>query len=181
MPEGDDPVHELRDFVTFLGSLWGVLAGVSVAFPLSNALTEVIPLGRVADDPTGAFAEISPNVVSVVSTISVLFAVFFLFGRRVELSDPGQRLRNRRQALTSFAAGIVLLAAYVGLYEVKIDKAYEDWGWQSDDSANLLVEIPLMLLYAGFFTCLTAAFVLLALNEYAVKTSRQSVNSSAPS
>lgn len=169
MSRAGDPVGELRDFITFLGSLWGVLASVSVAFPLSNALTEVIPLSRVTDDPTGAFGRISPATVSVVSTISVLFAILFLFGKRVELAEQGQRERNRRQAVRFFVAGILLLAGYVALYETKLDKAYEDWGWQSDDSAHLLLDIPMMLLYAGFFVSLTSAFVLLALNEYATK------------
>ncbi len=44
MTAGQPFLEELRDFLAFLRSLWGLLAGISVLFPLSNVLFSVIPL-----------------------------------------------------------------------------------------------------------------------------------------
>lgn len=35
---------ELRDFLQFLKSLWGLLAGIAMLFPLANALIAVVPI-----------------------------------------------------------------------------------------------------------------------------------------
>ena len=159
-----DPVSELQSFLVFLGSMWGALAGLSVVFPLSNVLADVIPLSSVNAD--GAFVRISPAVVTAVSTISVLFSILWLFGTRQDIADSNDVKSIRKGALISFALGLVLLVAYLGLYELKLDQAYSSWGWESDDTRHMLVEIPLMALYSGFFVLLTRAFVLLGLIEF---------------
>ena len=51
--KGAEFIKTLREFIAFLQSLWGILAGISVFFPLSNALTKTIPLGYI-EDPIGA-------------------------------------------------------------------------------------------------------------------------------
>ena len=43
MAAGQTFLQELRDFLQFLGSLWGVLAAAAVLFPLSNTFFAVIP------------------------------------------------------------------------------------------------------------------------------------------
>lgn len=162
-----DPVSELQSFLAFLGSMWGALAGLSVVFPLSNVLADVIPLSSINAD--GAFARISPAVVTTVSTISVLFSILWLFGTRQDIADSSNVTIIRKRAVISFVLGLVLLAGYLGLYELKLDQAYSSWGWETDDLGHMLVEIPLMALYAGFFVLLTTAFVLLGLIEFYAK------------
>lgn len=162
--DSDDPIAEFRDFVAFLSSLWGSLAGLSVVFPLSNVLANVIPLASSEDD--GAFVRLSPAVVTTVSTISVLFSILWLFGQRRELTTTAVIRQQRRAALVSFIAGLGLLAVYLVVYDVKLEHAYSSWGWESDATGHLLVEVPLMAAYAGFFVLLTRGFVLLGLNEF---------------
>ena len=36
--QGTTVLKEFKDFTTFLQNLWGILAGVSVLFPLSNKI-----------------------------------------------------------------------------------------------------------------------------------------------
>ena len=160
---GNTAIKELRSFLTFLGSVWGLLAAVSVLFPLSNVLSAVIPLETAANG--GAFWEISPGAVTTVSMISAAFCILLIYSRRRELASTQQVAGTRRTALWSFAGGLALLGVYLVLYELKAD-AYDLVGWQSDDSRHVFVEVPLMATYAGCFTLLTRGFTLLALIEY---------------
>ena len=159
---GNTAIKELRSFLTFLGSVWGLLAAVSVLFPLSNVLSAVIPLETAANG--GAFWEISPGAVTTVSMISATFCILLIYSRRRELASTQQVAGTRRTALWSFAGGLALLGVYLVLYELKAD-AYDLVGWQSDDSRHVFVEVPLMATYAGCFTLLTRGFTLLALIE----------------
>jgi|LGOV01.1.fsa_nt_gb hypothetical protein len=52
-------IKTLREFIAFLQSLWGILAGISIFFPLSNDLIKLIPLRRLHDDPAGALGYLS--------------------------------------------------------------------------------------------------------------------------
>src|SRR3990172_3902126 len=79
--DGDRPgrtaLAELREFLAFLRSLWGILAGVTVVFPISNLLTAVLPL------LTG-----SERLSTVLATLFSLFAIFVVFAlRHVDLND----------------------------------------------------------------------------------------------
>lgn len=155
---GQSFLQEFRTFLKFLQSLWGMLTGISIFFPLSNILARVIPLQSGGDG--GAFFFLSPALVTTVTTLVTLFVVFLTFSRRRELSGM------RRKALSSFLFGIVLLAFYVGLYYSKAYYAFAAWGWESEDPRHLLVEIPLSVAYAAFFALTTRAFTLLGLLEF---------------
>ena len=63
MAKGKEFLQELREFLAFLASLWGLLAAVSVFFPLSNLLTKVVPLG----DQDKPFHNVSPGLVALLS------------------------------------------------------------------------------------------------------------------
>jgi ketopantoate reductase len=54
-------LEELTEFLTFLQNLWGILAGLSVFFPLSNILLRVIPLGAYGTND-GVFNQLTPNL-----------------------------------------------------------------------------------------------------------------------
>ena len=73
---------DFKRFVEFLQGLWGILAGISTLFPLSNTFLKVVPL---ASWPEGGFAYFSPGVVSAVATLICLFVILWTFGQRQRL------------------------------------------------------------------------------------------------
>ena len=154
---GQGFLDEFRAFLSFLSSLWGILTGISVFFPLSNLLVSVIPLQSIDDD--GAFVRITPVFVTVVSTLVTLFIILWTFSNRVEL------LKMKRSAAVSFALGMLALGFYMILYEYKLF-AYDLWEWESEDPRHIFVEIPLLIGYTVFFASTTRAFMLLGLLEY---------------
>jgi len=155
--KGEGFLEEFKAFLSFLKNVWGLLAGISVFFPLSNVFTSVIPLQSIFDD--GAFVRLTPAFVTGVSTLVTLFIVLWTFSSRSEI----KRIKHR--AIVSFLVGIASLILYMIIYELKLS-AYELWGWESEDSYHFLAEIPLLLSYAVFFALMTRAFMLLGLLEY---------------
>jgi hypothetical protein len=163
--QGAGFLRELTAFLEFLRHLWGVLAGVSVLFPLSNTLVRVIPLGSYHVG-TGVFDQIAPPVITALSTVVTLFVVLTTFaGRRRARGARGRRAALRR-AWWSFGAGLAALLGYLALHQVYAMSAWDPWGWGSGDPRKLLAEVPLTLLYAAFFALLTRAFMLLGLLEF---------------
>ena len=159
MAKGQAVLDELREFLAFLASLWGILAAVSVFFPLSNLLTEVVPLGDL-DKP---FHDLSPALVAVLTTLTCIFLTFATFGRRVEFADGPRRKKYARSARLSFPAALILLAFYVllphSLYETLISG-------RGTAGGVALYDGLLAALYITSFALITRAFLLLAMLEY---------------
>ena len=155
---------ELREFVAFLGNLWGILAGISVFFPLSNVLVKVIPLGRYGDDG-GVYDHLSPPLVTAIATLVTLFVILSTFARRSAFkTDRAGRIERR--ARLSFAAGVLALTAYLVIHTVYAQYAWSEWGWGSGDPRKLLAEVPLLATYCAWFSLITRAFLLLAMKEF---------------
>ncbi len=137
----DKALAELREFLGFLGSLWGILAGVTVFFPLSNMLFIVLPILPGAE-----------RLSTVLATLFSLFAIFFVFVLRnadFSYESEGQDIASFVVgAIISLACGIIVLVAYSYIY------------------LNPLASGLDPVLYAGVFGFFTAAFTLLALAEY---------------
>lgn len=160
MGKGQEFLAELREFLRFLASLWGILAAVSVFFPLSNLLTEVVPLGTSGKP----FQNLSPSLVAVLTTLTCIFLTFATFGRRVQFADAPRRKQYARSARLSFPVALVLLALYVllpsSLYQVLITD-------RPDSAAGVALYDGLFaVLYIASFALITRAFLLLALLEY---------------
>ncbi len=157
-------LNELKDFIAFLQGLWGILAGISVLFPLSNVLIEVIPLGQKLDTPT--FEYISPKLVTVVTTLIALFIILWTFGRRHDFKAQKKRGQIRQQAMLSFAFGLLALiiyfVAFYGIYTL----FYAPLDIWSGDPRRLIGDIVLMLSYSAFFSLITRAFMLLGMIEF---------------
>jgi len=66
-----DLVADLRRFMRFLASIYGILAGISTLFPLSNYLFRAIPL------PSGM-----ELLYTTIAMIMSVFSIFFLFVAR---------------------------------------------------------------------------------------------------
>jgi len=149
--DGDRPgtttLAELREFLAFLRSLWGILAGVTVVFPISNLLTAVLPL-----------LPGSESLSTVLATLFSLFAIFVVFVlRHADLNGDygdGECGLLIVASIWTFVGGAGALVVY--LY-VRLEPL----------AAGL---VP--VLYATVFGLFAAAFTLLALVEYTQENAR---------
>jgi hypothetical protein len=156
-------LREFREFITFLRTLWGLLAGISVFFPLSSVFLKVIPLE--AYGANGVFNILSPPLITVVATVVTLFVVLSTFGRRDEFRGLGGR-NARRQAWISMGVSMAALMTYMTIHQIYDEYAYSVFGIGSDDPRKLFFEIPLLVAYTAFFSLLTRAFMLLGMAEF---------------
>lgn len=157
-------IKEFKDFLGFLQNLWSILAAVSVLFPLSNVLAQIIPLARWEE---GGFAYLSPQLVTAISTVASLFIILWTFGQRQQFADQGKRRSIQKQAGISFALGFGSLIIYlVGHYAVANGFYWDVLQWTSDDIRRILGDIVLLFTYSAFFALVTRAFMLLAMIEY---------------
>ncbi len=164
-------LKEFKDFMTFLQSLWGTFAGISVLFPLSNTLASLIPLRYIHDDPPGALEFITPGLVTAFSTLVTLFVVLWTFGQRHEFKTGGEGHGMQRRAWLSFAGGLLGLFVYVFVYFGIYVIVYERWGIWGGDPRRLIGDVLLLLSYSAFFAMVTRAFMLLGMREYFGKRS----------
>ncbi|HUH96082.1 MAG TPA: hypothetical protein VLZ89_01910 [Anaerolineales bacterium] len=164
--QGSAFLSEFKDFVKFLQSLWGILAGVSVFFPLSNILIKAVPLASLQDDPPGALEFLSPALITALATVGTLFIVLQTFRQRAQLRT--RRLRNaiEHQTWTAFGIGIVSLLFYLAVYFGIYSVLYAPFGIWSGDPRRLIGDFALLIFYGIFFSQITRAFVLLGMVEY---------------
>jgi hypothetical protein len=109
---GQNYLKELREFLRFLRSLWGMLAAISALFPLSNAFIQVIPLiktNHMGGIGSGGLWFIPPPLVTTFTTLSALFIILYTFEQRDTFKNLEKRPLIRRQALVSFAFGLLAL------------------------------------------------------------------------
>lgn len=166
-------LDELKNFLAFLKRLWGILAGISVFFPLSNVLLQVIPLGQYGVDD-GVFNILSPSLITTVAMVAALFVVLVTYASRAQLRQPKRRRAVLRSSWLSLGVGFLSLVAYLVLHQIYREYAWEPWGWGSDDPRKLIAEVPLLITYAIFFSSLTRAFMMLGILEFfGSKSARQ--------
>jgi len=159
-------IGEFQDFFKFLQSLWGILAGISVFFPLSNILLKAIPLGYMQDEPPGALEFLSPTLITTLVTISTLFIILQTFRQRNNLRTRRQQNSIQRQAWIAFGLGILALLLYLIVYFGIYTLFYAPLGIWGGDPRRLIGDILLLLFYGAFFSLFTRAFVLLGMIEY---------------
>lgn len=161
---GSAYLKKIKEFFTFVSTLWGILGGISALFPLSNFLMKGgIPL-KMWDDK-GGLAFLHPDLVSIVATLVAIFTIFWIYGQRDSLARKTGR--TRRAAGFCFAFGLVTLFLYMVVYTLmENDFHYVVMGWTSDDPRRVLFDLVLLALYSAFFGLMTRAFMLLAAAEY---------------
>lgn len=164
MAAGQSFLDELRDFLAFLSSLWGLLAGISVLFPLSNVLVSIIPI----DGGGQPFQDLDPAIVTTLTTLTCIFITFATFGRRNQFTDPERRRRYSWAARLSFGAALVALAFYTLTYH----DLYKDL--VTHDGQNSLYDGLYAALYLVSFVLITRAFLVLAMLEYFPEPSNES-------
>jgi len=157
-------LKEFKDFIAFLQNLWGILAGISVLFPLSNAFLKIIPLKILNED--GVLVFFSPHLFTTIATLVSLFLILWTFSQRNKVKSSKGRTRTRRQAWFSFGVGISSLVIYIVIYFLISNIAYDVLGWESDDVRRLFGEAVLLIFYCSFFSLMTRAFMLLGMIEF---------------
>ncbi len=160
-----DYIEELRAFLAFLKNLWGLLAGTSIFFPLSNVLLRAIPLSAYGEED-GVFDQISPFLITTLATVVTLFVVLVTFSGRDDFREPAKSRRVRRAAWLSFGISILSLFGYLIIHQFYREYGWASWGWGSGDPRKLIAEIPLLVTYIIFFSLLTRAFMLLGMIEF---------------
>jgi hypothetical protein len=162
--QGNGFIEEFKSFLSFLQNLWGMLAGVSVLFPLSNALAKVIPLEPW---PEGGFMFFAPQLVTTVTTICSLFIITITFGQRHKSRSQEKKYSVQWQAPISFGIGSISMVIYLITYfAARNNFFYGALGWESDDLRWAIGDIVLLFSYSALFTFFTRAFVLLGMTEY---------------
>jgi hypothetical protein len=161
---GTEFLKEFGQFITFLSNLWGLLAGISVFFPLSSAFIQVIPMKAYGDD-AGVFNILSPPFITTVATIVTLFVILSTFGRRDSFNGPGKN-GARYQAWVSMGISMTALITYMTAHQIYGEYAWSVFGMGSDDPRKLFFEVPLLFTYTAFFSLLTRAFMLLGIAEF---------------
>ncbi len=156
-------LEDFKRFVAFLQSLWGILAGISMFFPLSNSLAQVVPL---ASWDQGGLAYFSPQLVTMAATLVCLFVLLWTFGQRYQFAKQKRRLIYRR-AWRTFIPGFIALMFYITLhYAIKENMYFVVLGWESDDLRRMLGDVVLLIAYSAFFAMITRDFVLRVLVEF---------------
>lgn len=163
---GSSFLEELREFLEFLRSLWGLLTGFSIFFPLSNVFLRLIPMGRLHDDPPGALGYLSEDLVTSVATLTVLFVVFSTFGSRDAVRQVPSRRFVQRSARRSFFMGWTALLGYLFIYYGVYPLFYEPFSVFQGDPRWLIGDFSLLIFYSAFFSLITRAFMLLGMMEY---------------
>lgn len=162
--QGATFIKELKDFIAFLQNLWGVLAGISVLFPLSDAFFKIIPLESFEED--GFLVFFPRELFTAVATLVSLFLILRTFGQRGKFKSLEERPGIGRGASLSFVVGLSALVVYLVLYFFLSNSAYDVLGWEGGDSVRLVGEVILLLFYSGLFALVTRAFVLLGMVEF---------------
>jgi hypothetical protein len=160
-----DFVEELQAYVTFLGSLWGILGSISVLFPLSNTFFRILPIAPPAETPWLGPKLLDPPLISAFATLACLYVIFYSFGQRTELQG-GNRTGIQSRASRSFGIGILSVFLYLADFYVVPNFVQEGALIPPTDPVLFVYDLTLVVFYSGFFVFLTRAFVLLGLLEY---------------
>jgi hypothetical protein len=162
---GSGYLGELRQFMSFLKNLWGILAAISVFFPLSSKFLNAIPLLPYGTEG-GVFDQLTPDLITTVATVVALFVILVTFAARRQFRNPKRRRGMLRRAWISFGAGILSLLLYLAIHQAYREYAWEPWGLGSGDPCKLFVEIPLLIAYVFLYSLLTRVFMLLGMVEF---------------
>ncbi len=159
-------IDQFTDFLKFLQTLWGILAGISVFFPLSNVLIKIIPMNNIYDDPPGGLAYLDPALITALSTVATLFVILLTFRQRDSLRTRKQQSTIQQQAWIAFAVGFLGLLLYLVVYFGIYTAFYDPLGIMGGDPRRLIGDFLLLVFYGAFFAMITRAFVLLGMLEF---------------
>ena len=153
-----DYITNLTALFKFLGSIWGLLAGVSVLFPLSNVLFKVLPLTQRTQESPRGLALLPTQLVTTIASVLTLFVLLQTVASR-------DLITSNSRATVQISAGVCFLFAMEFL--VLYLRTYYRPSPQKQRPYNILYSDFLQLFtYALLFAMLTLAFTVLAYKEY---------------
>lgn len=156
--------QEFLDFITIRTAFGGLLAVWTVFLPLLNNSFQVLPLKEYGVD-NGVFDILTPTWITVITTTITLVALLSIFAMRASFCGFGKR-DARRKALISISISIAMLALYTVAHQIYQEYAYFSLGVVHHSLQQLYFEVPLLILYATFFSHLTQTSMLLAIIRF---------------
>ncbi len=177
MVEPHDEAGATRKFIHFLTNIWGVLAVLSPALPwITSKFSEAVPTSHsnIQDFLEGrsGLTFVPTNVMQLIATAMAIYFVLATWVGRAEVVKKWRAQLHRRSYLL-LCAGVAAIFFYWGLW--LLAPALANQGLRSgrfehsllyERSAQVLNDLPLVGLYVSAFTCITRAFMHLALVEY---------------
>jgi hypothetical protein len=161
---GEKFVKNISIFASFLGSFWGGLAVVSVAFPLLNSLARIIPENPASEG--GVLVWFSPELFTAIASITCFSIIVVIFELRNGFNLHLNRDRLHQLSLFSFGFGVGSILFYLLFYYFLSSNANIKLGWSEYDFRRLLGEAVLLILYSGGFGMITRGLILLGTDEY---------------
>lgn len=149
-------VSDLKAFLKYLASLWGLLSLFSAFFPLINYFAKLIRL------PSSY-----PDVSILLSTLGSVFVVFFQFTNRKETAKT-----NVKENGFGYAVALTLVYVLLPILPSVPPEIYAGW-YLSTPWLRFLIEIVIWLwlliepaLYIIVFYSFTRLFSILAVKEW---------------
>ncbi len=148
-------MENLKDFINYITSVWGLLAGLTAVFPTADVILKVIPL------PVDAYEKSTASIAIPITTLVALYIVFYSFVRRDRITP-----KLSRQASLFFILGLIWLIVFFLLdhFEYPLRTRLFPGLDSGDDYVLMLVGI--VPFYVMFFGFVTRGFTILALIEY---------------
>lgn len=149
-------LREIRALLVFLQSLWGILSGISLFFPLSNDLLQIIPLAKLTDEYWGegaALMFLSPKLITTITTVTIFFVLLKNINKRQEIKSIS-RLEIRQSSTKLFGFALVTLVIYLlFIYFVSpwIDSQKFIGIYHIKRLAKILNDLCILGLYSVFF------------------------------
>ncbi len=153
-----------QEFLSFIGTLWGILTLASVFLPLFNYFLRVIPVQRVEEG--GVLYWFSIGFFTVLSVFLNVFILLGAFAYRGSLNASSDTAAFQRQSWTLFAIGAIAILVYLAGYFFLHDSSSFLSGCNVQGFCRLVAEAILLFLYVSFFAYITRAFALLNLAYY---------------
>ena len=146
---------DLRAFITYLTSLWGMLAGITAVFPLADVFLKVIPL------PVDPYDHATAPIAIPITTLVALFILLYSFVQRNQIDAT-----MSRRASILFVVGLLSLVVFFLMehFEYALRSRLLPDLDSTDDYVLLMVGV--VPFYVLFFACVSRAFAILALIEF---------------
>ena len=163
--------QDFRDFIGIRTAFLGLVAVISVFFPLFNFIFQTIPLEQYEVED-GVYNIFSPVLITGITTLMTLVAVFSILMTRGSYMGRGKR-DAQRKAWTSIRVSIGTLIGYVIIYKIYTMYTYPMLNVSINDMRKLYFEVPLLICYASFYSHLTQTLMLVAMTKFYKKDQLQ--------
>lgn len=154
-------MKSLKQFAAFLKNLWGILAVLSVLFPIANGFFKIVPLRSTGEN--GVLAWYSPGLFTTIAVLISMTTILSIFRSRSSYVKQANLDRLHNSSLKSFGLGVTCLLIYLALYYFLLSNIQNN---QLMDTHQLFAESLLLCLYSFSFALVTRGFALLATGEF---------------